>query len=84
MAEVGQEVCVSTVLAGPFTTAAALRGADVFVRDLYNNKEWVHKLIELCCQAGLKFIDEDPEKKVSSNHCRANRFGKSGKSAGIR
>ena len=63
VAEVGHEVCVSTVLAGPFTTAAALRGADVFVRDLYNNKEWVHKLIELCCQAGLKFIDEILKRK---------------------
>ncbi|WP_027715433.1 uroporphyrinogen decarboxylase family protein [Desulfuromonas sp. TF] len=58
VAEVGKEVCVSTVFAGPFTTAAALRGADVFVKDLYKNKEWVHELLELCCQAGLKFIDE--------------------------
>jgi uroporphyrinogen decarboxylase len=61
--EVGGEVCVSTVLAEPFTTAAALRGTDVFVRDLYNNKEWVHKLLELCCQAGLKFIDEILQRK---------------------
>ncbi len=44
--EVGHEVCISTILAGPFTTAAALRGTDVFVRDLYKNKEWVHELLE--------------------------------------
>ncbi len=63
VAEVGQEVCVSTVFAGPFTTAAALRGTDVFVRDLYNNKEWVHQLLELCCQAGIKFVDEILKRK---------------------
>lgn len=58
VAEVGSEVCVSTILAGPFTTAAALRGADVFVKDLYKNKEWVHELLELCCVAGIRYIDE--------------------------
>lgn len=58
VAEVGSEVVVSTLLAGPFTTAAALRGAEVFVKDLYKNKEWVHQLLELCCEAGIKFIDE--------------------------
>jgi uroporphyrinogen decarboxylase len=63
VAEVGQEVCVSTVFAGPFTTAAALRGVDIFVRDLYKNKEWVHELLEVCCQAGLKFIDEILQRK---------------------
>jgi uroporphyrinogen decarboxylase len=64
VAEVGSEVCVSTVLAGPFTTAAALRGADVFVRDLYKNKEWVHQLLALCCEAGLGFIDEILKRKA--------------------
>jgi uroporphyrinogen decarboxylase len=58
VAEVGAEVVVSTILAGPFTTAAALRGADVFVKDLYKNKEWVHQLLEVCTQAGIAFIDE--------------------------
>jgi uroporphyrinogen decarboxylase len=58
VAEVGSEVCISTLLAGPFTTAAALRGADVFVRDLYKNKEWVHQLLDICCEAGIKYIDE--------------------------
>lgn len=58
VAEVGSEVVVATVLAGPFTTAAALRGAEVFVKDLYKNKEWVHQLLEICCQAGIRFIDE--------------------------
>lgn len=64
VSEVGGEVCVSTVLAGPFTTAAALRGTDVFVRDLYKNKNWVHELLDLCCRAGLEFIDEILKRKA--------------------
>jgi uroporphyrinogen decarboxylase len=56
--EVGSEVVVSTVLAGPFTTAAALRPIDFFVKDLYKSREWVHQLLEICCQAGIAFIDE--------------------------
>jgi uroporphyrinogen decarboxylase len=63
VAEVGREVGVCTVLAGPFTTAAALRGTEVFVRDLYHNKEWVHKLLEICFQAGLKFVNEILKRK---------------------
>lgn len=58
VAEVGGEVVVGTVLAGPFTTAAALRPIDFFVKDLYKNPEWVHQLLEICCQAGIAFIDE--------------------------
>ena len=58
VAEVGSEVVVSTILAGPFTTAAALRPIDFFVKDLYKNKEWVHQLLEICCMAGIAFIDE--------------------------
>src|SRR6185369_6163578 len=56
--EVGSEVVVGTILAGPFTTAAALRPLDFFVKDLYRNRDWVHELLELCCQAGIAFIDE--------------------------
>jgi uroporphyrinogen decarboxylase len=52
VAEVGSEVCVSTVLAGPFTTAAALRPIEHFIKDLYKNREWVHRLLDLCCRAG--------------------------------
>jgi len=58
VAEVGSEVVVGTILAGPFTTAAALRPLDFFVQDLYKNQAWVHELLELCCQAGIAFIDE--------------------------
>lgn len=61
--EIGEETCVSTVLAGPLTTAAALRPIDKFVRDLHKNKEWVHQLLELCTEAGIAFIDEILKRK---------------------
>ncbi len=56
--EVGKEVCVTTVLAGPLTTAAALYPVDQITRDLIKNKAWVHELMEICTQAGMKFIEE--------------------------
>lgn len=56
--QVGSEVCVSTVFAGPLTTAAALYPVDQLTRDLIKNKAWVHDLLEICTQAGLKFVDE--------------------------
>lgn len=61
--EVGSEVCVSTVFGGPFTTAAALYPVDLLTRDLIKNKSWVHELLEICTQAGLKFIDEILKRK---------------------
>lgn len=56
--EVGSEVVVSTVFGGPFTTAAALYPVELLTRDLIKNKAWVHELLEICTQAGIKFIDE--------------------------
>lgn len=55
--EVGDQVVVSAVLGGPFTTAAALRPLDLMSRELYKEKEKVHELLELCTQANLAFID---------------------------
>lgn len=64
VSEVGSEVCVGTVLAGPFTTAAALRPLDLFVKDLYKSPEWVHRLLDTCCRAGIAFIDEILKRKA--------------------
>jgi len=61
--EVGSEVCVSTVFAGPLTTAAALYPVDQLTRDLIKNKAWVHELMEICTQAGLMFVDEILKRK---------------------
>ncbi len=63
VAEIGEETCVSTVFAGPLTTAAALRPIDLFVRDLHKNRDWVHQLLEICTEAGIAFIDETLKRK---------------------
>jgi uroporphyrinogen decarboxylase len=63
VAEIGEETCVSTVFAGPLTTAAALRPIDLFVRDLHKNPAWVHELLEICTEAGIAFIDETLKRK---------------------
>lgn len=55
--EVGDQVVVSTVLGGPFTTAAALRPLDIMSRDLYKEKDKVHALLELTTEANIRFID---------------------------
>jgi len=56
--EVGSEVVVSTVFGGPLTTAAALYPVELITRDMIKNPAWVHELLEICTQAGIKFIDE--------------------------
>lgn len=56
--EIGSQVVVSTVFGGPFTTAAALYPVELLTRDLIKNPKWVHELLEICTQAGIKFIDE--------------------------
>ncbi len=61
--EIGSEVCISTVFGGPLTTAAALYPVDLLTRDLIKNKQFVHDLLEICTEAGLKFIDEILKRK---------------------
>lgn len=55
--EIGDQVVVSAVLGGPFTTAAALRPLDLMSRELVQDKERVHELLEYCTQANIAFID---------------------------
>jgi uroporphyrinogen decarboxylase len=55
--KVGDEVFVGCVFAGPFTTAAALRGTENFVKETYKNPELVHKLLQLSMENALIFID---------------------------
>lgn len=63
VAELGTETLVTTVLAAPFTTAAALRPVELFVKDLYRNKAQVHELLEVSLQAALRFLDEIIKRK---------------------
>lgn len=55
--EIGDEVFIVPVIGAPFTTAAALRGTEDFVRDLYRDPELVHDLLKVSLQSVLNFID---------------------------
>lgn len=55
--EIGSEVDISSDFGGPFTTAASLRGVDVFLRDTVRNPEWVHKLLNLATESIFNYID---------------------------
>lgn len=55
--EIGSEVDISSDFGGPFTTAASLRGVDVFLRDTLRNPEWVHKLLNLATESIFNYID---------------------------
>ena len=56
--EIGNHVPVVTNLAGPFTTAANIRGTDHFLRDLYHNPEFVHRLLKFAVDSTLAYAKE--------------------------
>ncbi len=55
--EVGNEVFVITLPAGPFTVASQLRGVDSFMLELLKDPERIHKLLDVCTQSIINFID---------------------------
>ncbi|MEY8000151.1 uroporphyrinogen decarboxylase family protein [Clostridium sp. Mt-5] len=55
--KIGMEVDVSSDFGGPFTTAASLRGTDIFLRDTLKNPEWVHKLLDISTESIFNYID---------------------------
>lgn len=55
--EVGHEVFVFTLPSGPFTVASQLRGVDSFMRELYKDPERIHKLLDVCTESIINFID---------------------------
>ncbi|HWR06869.1 uroporphyrinogen decarboxylase family protein [Sporomusa sp.] len=58
MERLGTEVPVTTNVAGPFTVAANLRGTEPFLRDLYHNTEFAHRLLQYALQSTLAYILE--------------------------
>ncbi len=46
---------VSAVIAGPWTIAIGLRGADKLLRDCFRDPEFVHELMKFCTQASMRF-----------------------------
>ena len=58
MNEAGTQVPVSLTTAGPFTTAAGIRGTDVFLRDLRRDPELVHRLLRFATDSIIPFARE--------------------------
>ena len=56
--EVGASVPVSLTTAGPFTTAANIRGADQLLRDLRRDPEFVHRLLRFSTDSTIPFVRE--------------------------
>ena len=54
---IGSEVSVGAGIAGPFTVAAAIRGTENFLKDIYINPSAVHKLLEIVTENCLRYID---------------------------
>jgi uroporphyrinogen decarboxylase len=61
----GQEVKVSTGIGGPFTTAALLRGTELFLRDLRNNPRFAHGLLDRATWAILAYMQSARDRGIS-------------------
>ncbi|HEY3423660.1 MAG TPA: uroporphyrinogen decarboxylase family protein [Negativicutes bacterium] len=55
---VGNSVPVTTNIAGPFTTAANIRGTEPFLRDVYRNPEFVHQLLKFALDSTIVYVKE--------------------------
>jgi uroporphyrinogen decarboxylase len=48
---------VSGIIAGPWTIAAGLRGAERLIFDTVDDPDFIHELMELCCQTSIRFAE---------------------------
>lgn len=55
--QIGDEVGIGSSLGGPFTTAASLRGTGNFLKDLRQNPDMAHKLLQVATESVLNFIN---------------------------
>ena len=54
---IGNEVFVVPVIGAPFTTSAALRGTETFIKELYTDPELVHTVMKVATQSVKNLID---------------------------
>ena len=54
----GNEIPVSVSVPGPFSTAGNLRGTEKFMKDLYRNPEFAHRLLRLATDTTIAFVRE--------------------------
>ncbi len=55
--EIGDEVFIVPVIGAPFTTSAALRGTETFIKELYTDPELIHTLMKVATQSVKNLID---------------------------
>jgi len=65
------DAIVSAVVAGPWTTAIGLRGADVLLRDAMKDPDYVHELMELCSQVSISSMEAVRSLKVGLSYSEA-------------
>lgn len=51
------QVCVGNTVGGVFSTAALTVGTEKFLKDLIKEKENIHKILEICYQSVINFMD---------------------------
>jgi uroporphyrinogen decarboxylase len=54
---IGDEVFIVPVIGAPFTTSAALRGTETFIKELYTDPELIHTLMRVATQSVKNLID---------------------------
>ncbi|MFO0792981.1 MAG: uroporphyrinogen decarboxylase family protein [Candidatus Brocadiaceae bacterium] len=57
MDAIGNEVFIVPVIGAPFTTSAALRGTETFIKELYTDPELVHTVMKVATQSVKNVID---------------------------
>ncbi|MDF2987460.1 MAG: uroporphyrinogen-III decarboxylase [Eubacterium sp.] len=71
----GHEVNVSTSVAGPFSTAANLRGTDVFLKDIYRSPEFAHKILRLATDSSIAYVKEAARRGILISICDPTASG---------
>lgn len=62
---------VSGVIAGPWTIATGLRGAEQLIMDTYDDPDYVHELMQICTQATTRFTEAISELGVGIGYSEA-------------
>ncbi len=62
---------VSAVVAGPWTTAIGLRGANELIRDALKDPDYVHELMQFASQVAIRFMEAIMPLKVGLSYSEA-------------
>jgi uroporphyrinogen decarboxylase len=65
------ETAVSPVIAGPWTIAIGLRGANELIRDAMKDPDYVHELMQFCTHQSIRFGDALVDLKIGPNYSEA-------------